>query len=260
MESRLLPLTARPSARRRAAPASPPQRADHAGTLPGQTGPAGAPLAALRGVGVRLGATPVLRAVDLEVGAGQAVGLVGANGSGKTTLLRVLATLLPPTSGSGTVLGASLDSRARFAVRTAIALLGHAPALYPKLTLDENLALVARLLGERPGRATQALEVAGLAGARRRRAAHCSQGMLRRAELARALLTKPRLLLLDEAHAGLDPAASGLVELLVGEVRGRGGAAVLVSHEPRRLRPLVERTVELADGRLQPAEEAGHAR
>jgi len=222
-------------------------------------GPVGPPLAALRGVGVRLGATPVLRAVDLEVGAGQAVGLVGANGSGKTTLLRVLATLLPSTSGGGTVLGAPLDAPARLAVRPAIALLGHAPALYPQLTLDENLALVARLLGERPGRAAQALEVVGLAGARQRRAAHCSQGMLRRAELARALLTRPRLLLLDEAHAGLDPSASGLVALLVDDVRGRGGAAVLVSHQPRRLRPLVDRIVELADGRLRPVEEAGDA-
>jgi heme exporter protein A len=143
-----VPLTARPSARRRPAPGSPPAVAERAGALPGQAGPpagqagwAGAPLAALRGVGVRLGATPVLRAVDLEVGAGQAVGLVGANGSGKTTLLRVLATLLPPTSGDGTVLGAPLDAPARLVVRPAIALLGHVPALYPQLTLEENLML-----------------------------------------------------------------------------------------------------------------------
>ncbi len=254
-----MPLTARPSARRRPASGSPPPLAERAGAPPGRAGSVGVPLAALRGVGVRLGATPVLRAVDLEVDAGQAVGLVGANGSGKTTLLRVLATLLPPTSGSGTVLGAPLDAPARLAVRPAIALLGHAPALYPQLTLDENLGLVARLLGQRPGRVAQALEVVGLAGARHRRAADCSQGMLRRAELARALLARPRLLLLDEAHAGLDPAASALVGLLVDDVQGRGGAAVLVSHEPRRLRPLVDRTVELADGRLQPVEEAADA-
>jgi len=255
-----VPLTARMSAPWRVAPGSSPRPAEHAAALPGRVGLAGVPLAALGGVGVRLGATAVLRAVDLEVHAGDAVGLIGANGSGKTTLLRVLATLLPPTSGTGTVLGAPLDARARVAVRPAIALLGHAPALYPQLTLEENLGLVARLLGQRQGRATQALETVGLAGARHRRAAHCSAGMLRRAELARALLAMPRLLLLDEAHAGLDPAASALVELLVAEVRGRGGAAVLVSHEPWRLHPLVDRTVELADGRLRPAEDVGHAR
>jgi heme exporter protein A len=250
-----VPLTAR----WRAASEPSSRRAEHTVALPDQADPAGVPLAALAGVGVRLGATPVLRAVDLEVRAGEAVGLVGANGSGKTTLLRVLATLLPPTTGSGTVLGASLHLRARLAVRPAITLLGHAPALFPQLTVDENLGMVARLLGERPGRVAEALEAVGLAGARHRPAAHCSAGMLRRAELARALLARPRLLLLDEAHAGLDPAASGLVELLVADVRGRGGAAVLVSHEPWRLRPLVDRVVELADGRLRPVEE-GHAR
>jgi heme exporter protein A len=244
-----VPLTARPPARRSSAPGS-PQPVER---IPG-------PVVSLAGVGVTLGATPVLRDLDLEVHAGQAVGLVGANGSGKTTLLRVLATLLSPTSGGGSVLGARLEGRARFAVRPAIALVGHASSLYPQLSLAENLELVARLLGQPPGQAIVALEAVGLAGARHRRAGHCSQGMLRRAELARALLSRPRLLLLDEAHAGLDPAASGLVELLVAEVRDRRGAAVVVSHEPGRLGRLVDRTLELAGGRLQPAAEVADGR
>jgi heme exporter protein A len=244
-----MPLTARPPARRSSAPASPEAVERPRGSV-----------VFLAGVGVILGATPVLRNLDLQVHAGQAVGLVGANGSGKTTLLRVLATLLPPTSGGGSVLGARLDSRTRFAVRPAIALVGHTPSLYPQLSLAENLELVARLLGRRSGEAIEVLEAVGLAGARHRRAGHCSQGMLRRAEFARTLLTRPRLLLLDEAHAGLDPAASELVELLVAEVRGRRGAAVVVSHEPRRLGRLVDRTLELADGRLQPAAEMADAR
>jgi heme exporter protein A len=244
-----MPLTARPPARRSSAPASP-----ETVERPPE------PVVSLAGVGVTLGATPVLRNLDLQVHAGQTVGLVGANGSGKTTLLRVLATLLPPTSGGGSVLGARLDTRARFAVRPAIALVGHMPSLYPQLSLAENLELVARLLGQPHGRAIEALEAVGLAGARHRRAGHCSQGMLRRAAFARILLTKPRLLLLDEAHAGLDPAASELVELLAAEVRGRRGAAVVVSHEPRRLGRLVDRTLELAGGRLQPAAEVADAR
>jgi heme exporter protein A len=244
-----VPLTARPPARRSSAPASPQPVERHLG-----------PVVSLAGVGVTLGATPVLRNLDLQVHAGEAVGLVGANGSGKTTLLRVLATLLPPTSGAGSVLGARLGSRARFAVRPAIALVGHVPSLYSQLSLAENLELVARLLGQPPEQAIEALEAVGLAGARHRRAGHCSQGMLRRAEFARTLLSRPQLLLLDEAHAGLDPAASDLVELLVAEVRDRRGAAVIVSHEPRRLGRLVDRTVELAGGWLRPAAEVADAR
>jgi heme exporter protein A len=204
----------------------------------------------LADVDVRLGGTPVLRRLHLRLDAGEIIGLTGANGSGKTTLLRVLATLLPPSGGRGTVLGAELGGAGRRAVRPAIALLGHVPALYPKLTLRENLEMVARLAGAPSPSVAEALESVGLAGARDRRAERCSQGMLRRADFARALITTPRLLLLDEAHAGLDAAASSLVELAVEGVRQRGGGAVVVAHDPVRLRPLTDRTLELAAGRL----------
>ena len=91
----------------------------------------------------------------------------------------------------------------------------------------------------------------GLAAAGRRRAAHCSNGMRRRAEFARMLITKPDLLLLDEAHVGLDPEASALVEHLVAEVVERGGGAVVVSHERDRAARIVQRTVVLSDGRIE---------
>lgn len=211
--------------------------------------PGGEFLVQLRGIGVRLGLTPVLRGVDLEIRTAEAVGLAGPNGSGKTTLLRVLATLLPPSVGTGTVLGADLRTRARRGARPQIALVGHVPALYPEMSLHENLDLVARLAGAPSWRVDEALDRVGLGGARARRAAQCSQGMLRRAEFARVLLTGPRLLLLDEAHAGLDRAAAGLVDVLVTSVRAGGGAAVVVAHEPQRLRHLVDRMLELRDGK-----------
>lgn len=84
----------------------------------------------------------------------------------------------------------------------------------------------------------------------RRRADHSSHGMQRRVEFARTMLTQPDLLLLDEAHAGLDRAAQALVDVAVRDVRARGGGAVLVSHEPDRMLPLVDRTYELLDGTL----------
>ena len=208
------------------------------------------PVIDLRAVGVRLGDTPILRNLDLRVGAGEAIGLIGSNGSGKTTLLRLVATLLAPTEGEGTVLGVSLRSPERFAVRSRIGLIGHTPGLYPQLTLEENLAFVARLSGAPSAEVPEVLDRVGLGLARHRRAAACSHGMQRRGEFARVMLTRPDLLLLDEAHAGLDPQAADLVAYLVKGVRARGGAAVVVSHEHGRIAPLVDRFLQLQAGAI----------
>ena len=208
------------------------------------------PVIDLRAVGVRLGDTPILRNLNLRVGAGEAIGLIGSNGSGKTTLLRLVATLLSPTDGEGTVLGVSLRSPGRFAVRPRIGLIGHTPGLYPQLTLEENLAFVARLSGAPSAEVPEVLDRVGLGLARHRRAAACSHGMQRRGEFARVMLTRPDLLLLDEAHAGLDPQAADLVAYLVKGVRARGGAAVVVSHEHGRIAPLVDRFLQLQAGAI----------
>ena len=196
----------------------------------------------------------MLRGVDLTVAAGEAVGLVGGNGSGKSTLLRVLATLLAPRSGTGQVLGARLGTREVERVRPAIALVGHTPALYPRLTLAENLRFWCRLSGRDVDVAGTALRVVGLERAADRAVARCSHGMLRRAELARVWLASPRLLLLDEAHAGLDRSSAALVDLVVGRVRGAGGCAVVVSHEHERLAGTVDRVLEVGRGALRPVE------
>ena len=97
-----------------------------------------------------------------------------------------------------------------------------------------------------------ALQEVGLARAADRRADQCSQGMVKRADLARALISRPTLLLLDEPHAGLDPAASELVDFLLAEVRERGGAALVVSHDRDRLQEMVDAVFELRDGGLVP--------
>lgn len=209
-------------------------------------------LARLDGVAVTVQRTPVLRGLGLRLGSGEVLGVLGANGSGKTTLLHVLATLIAPSAGGGHVLGAALGGPRCVTVRRRIGLVDHQPALYPQLTLAENLRFVARLTGHDADAADRALTDVGLGGAAQRRADRCSQGMQRRAELARILLTEPRLLLLDEIHAGLDPDAVGLVDEVVRRVRGRGGACVLVSHEPDRLAGLSDRLVRVVDGRALP--------
>jgi heme exporter protein A len=195
---------------------------------------------------------PVLRQVDLVVRPGQVVGVVGPNGSGKSTLLRILATLMKPTVGSARVLGVEVGGDRIVKARRRLALLGHHPGLWGELTLAENLSFVARLSGVGTARVEEILEQVGLGGAMHRRADHSSHGMQRRVEFARALLTEPHLLLLDEAHAGLDSAAQKLVEVTVDEVRSRNGGVVLVSHEPDRMLPLVDATYALTNGTLLP--------
>jgi heme exporter protein A len=203
----------------------------------------------LNDVGLRLGNTIILREAKLTLEPGEKVGLLGPNGSGKTTLLRIIATLLQPTSGSGAVLGADIGTQDVYAIRNRIVMVGHLPGLWPELTLGENTELVARLSGRPPEVAADALAQVGLARASERRADQSSKGMLRRAELARALILEPTLLLLDEAHAGLDAEAIGMVDTIANRVVASGGSVMLVSHEPDRLN--VHRSVQLIDGTLE---------
>ncbi len=233
-----------PSGRKcRALPSVPSVVAGHADSLSGG-------VIHLAAIAVEIQRTPVLRGLDLTLAPGQITGITGANGSGKTTLLQLAATLHRPAAGAGRILGADLHGVVPADVRRSICLIGHEAALYPQLTLRENLRFVAAVFGQPRQVADAALDTVGLGRAADRRAGHCSHGMLRRADLARALMSRPWLLLLDEPHAGLDSAAADLVEFLIDDVRGRGGAALIVSHDRARLVPLVDDIAELADGRL----------
>ncbi len=208
----------------------------------------GQPLVRLVDAGFSASGSVILRGVDLAVEAGDIVGISGPNGAGKTTLLRLLATLLRPTSGSGAVLGVDTGARPQDLVRARrqIALVGHFPALWPELTLRENVNLPAGLRhgpadGD-PLRAVGLAEVAGL------KAAYASLGMQRRVEFARLLAWTPRLLLLDEPHAGLDEAAAPLVDHLVGRVTEGAGAVVMVSHDRNRAESLLTRRLSVIAG------------
>lgn len=193
---------------------------------------------------------PILAGIDLVVEAGETVGIAGPNGAGKTTLLLVLATLAPPSTGRGSVLGAPLGSEEVVAVRPRIGLSGHEPAIYDDLTLGENLRHLARLSGIDPARADHALTQVGLAGAAGRRASACSNGMRRRADLARLLMTTHSLVLLDEAHAGLDEEATIIVDEIRRRTVAARGAVVMVSHDAAALSERVDRVLALEEGRL----------
>jgi heme ABC exporter ATP-binding subunit CcmA len=213
-------------------------------------GPVNGTLVWLQGVGVRFGAAEVLRDVSFDVDRDEIVGITGPNGSGKTTLLRMLATLIRPTNGEGEILGKPIGTAAAAAARRNIGLLGHVPALYPELTLTENLQFAARMLEVDGGRVHRVLKAVGLQGAAERRLDQCSNGMQRRADIARVLLSVPQLLLLDEPHAGLDRHASELVTATAEEVLRHNGAIVMVSHDTQQMIPFVDRMWRLDGGRL----------
>ncbi len=206
----------------------------------------------LRATGIRraFGAVQVLRGVDLSLAAGQAIAIAGPNGAGKTTLLRILAGLMRPTAGDVQVLGEPLR-RGSAAVRRAIGLLSHQSLLYDDLTLHENLAFVARLYGlPRPlDVASAALVDAGLEARAGDLPRQLSRGLLQRAAIARALLHRPRILLLDEPFTALDAAAADRLRASLRTQLSEGLGLVLVTHHLAEVWDLVTHVSVMVNGR-----------
>ena len=216
-----------------------------------------------RGVRKRYGRMQVLRGVDLSVAPGEVVGLEGPNGAGKTTLLRIVATLERTDGGEVLYGGRPMRRWARRALRERIGVLGHDSWLHPELSAMENLVFVARIAGAAPRAArdgaARCLDLVGLRDARHRPVRQYSRGMRQRTALARLLVSRPALWLLDEPTTGLDAAG---VELLCGLVgaAAQGGAGVLVSsHDPAFLRRVCHRIVRLDRGRVAQADDPPRA-
>jgi ABC-2 type transport system ATP-binding protein len=169
------------------------------------------------------GQVQALRGIDLEIGTGM-FGLLGPNGAGKTTLMRILATLIRPTCGTACVLGHDVtDKGAQLAIRSILGYLPQELRLYDNLTATEFLDYVAVLKGlyqgtQRRKRIEALLDVVGLAEAGRRKLKTFSGGMKRRVGIAQALLGEPRLLIVDEPTAGLDPAERVRLRNLLAEL------------------------------------------
>lgn len=190
-----------------------------------------------------IGRFPALAGVDLEVGEGEVVLLQGPNGAGKSTLLRLCAGLMRLESGDGVVLGHDLATE-RPVIRRSVGLLGHDTALYDDLTVEENLRFWARASRVDAAAVHPAMERLGVAERLHDVAVGLlSAGQRRRVALAAVVVRRPRLWLLDEPHAGLDPSGRDLVDWLVGDAAAAGATVLLSSHE-------VDRTLDLATRRL----------
>jgi ABC-2 type transport system ATP-binding protein len=202
----------------------------------------------------RFDTTLAVDALDLRIEPGEIFGLLGPNGAGKTTTIKMLITLLPPTSGTATVAGADIV-REPALVRRRI---GYVPQLVSadgSLTGRENLRVSARLYHvPRPDREDaieEALRFMGLAEVGDRMARTYSGGMVRRLELAQAMLHRPRVLFLDEPTVGLDPIARGAVWERVAELRERDDMTILLTtHYMEEADELCDRVAMMHRGRM----------
>jgi ABC-2 type transport system ATP-binding protein len=183
----------------------------------------------VRGLNKSFGDKHVVRDVSIQVEEGRVTGFLGPNGSGKTTTMRMLCGLLTPDSGEGTCLGLDIRSEAR-KIKRLTGYMTQKFSLYEDLTIAENLQFIARVYGmdERPRRVAEALDKLGLTSRKDQAAGQLSGGWKQRLALAAAVLHEPRLLLLDEPTAGVDPKAR---REFWDEIHGlvAGGMTVMVS-------------------------------
>lgn len=196
----------------------------------------------------RYGRRWALADVSFRVETGEVLMVAGHNGSGKSTLFRVLATAIRPDRGSVTIGG--LDAiRDRDAIRKSVALLSHASYLYESLTARENLDIVARFLGDRAS-IDEHLARVGLAKRADDAVATFSAGMRKRLSIARVLLQKPRVVLLDEPYGQLDPEGFALIDDLVRELKAGAATVLMATHQIEHVAAIADRSITLSEGRL----------
>jgi heme exporter protein A len=202
------------------------------------------------GVEKRFGMRLALRGITLSIAPGEFVALVGANGSGKTTLLRIAALLSRPSGGTIRIAGEGTQSLA--AIRARCGLVSHATLLYDELTAEENLLFFARLYDLPNAHATcvASLDRVGLSPRARDLVRTFSRGMRQRLSLARALLTAPRLLLLDEPATGLDPAGQFWLGKEVARLHVEGCTILMSTHGNNEAQSAVTRAIRLVAGSI----------
>jgi branched-chain amino acid transport system ATP-binding protein len=207
----------------------------------------------VRDLHVRYGPIRALRGVDLDVNAGEAVGLIGPNGAGKTTLLSAIVGAVKPSQGTVTFEGASVVGRAPEAiVRAGIALVPEGRQIFGTLSVAENLMLAAK--SPRDGAKPETDEVLELFPVLRTyyksSAGKLSGGEQQQLAIARALLLGPRLLLLDEPSLGLAPKVVSLVFDVLERLRREGTTLLLVEQVARRTIRFADRTYVLRNGEI----------
>ncbi|MFN2433125.1 MAG: LPS export ABC transporter ATP-binding protein [Gemmatimonadota bacterium] len=200
----------------------------------------------------------VVNGVSVELRQGEIVGLLGPNGAGKTTTFHMILGLVQPNSGRIHLDGSDISRSPMYRrARRGIGYLAQEPSVFRKLTVEENvMAILQTLPGsrrERRVRLEELLDELGLKPLRKHKAFSLSGGERRRLEITRALVTRPRYILLDEPFAGIDPIAVDDIQAIVRDLRTKGIGVLITDHNVRETLSITDRAYIMYEGRIKRA-------
>ena len=209
------------------------------------------PAIVLRDITRRFGHLTALQNIDLAIQEGHTFALFGPNGAGKSTMLRLVATLGKPSSGNILVHNIDVGKNPE-TVRKNIGLISHQTLLYDDLTAPENLTFYGRMYGLQNlnQRIGEVLQAVGLDHRQKDRVRNFSRGMKQRLAIARAILHKPSILLLDEPFTGLDTSAQSMLSNMITDLKTEGHTIFLVTHDLGQGLSLADRFGILCRGKL----------
>jgi len=209
-----------------------------------------------RGLVKSYGSRRVVDGVDFEVFAGEIVGLLGPNGAGKTTTFRIACGMIDADAGQVTLGGQDVTNwpMYRRAKDGGMGYLAQESSVFRKLSVQNNLLSVMELLGmdrrTRKRRCEELLEQFGIAKLRRAKALSLSGGERRRLEIARALVSDPQIILLDEPFTGIDPVTIDNIQAIIRDLRDRGIAILITDHQVRETLEITDRSYVIRAGQV----------
>lgn len=213
-------------------------------------------LLTVRGLVKSYGRRRVVDGVDFEVHPGEIVGLLGPNGAGKTTTFRMACGMIDPDAGNVTLAGQDVTTwpMYRRAKDGGMGYLAQESSVFRKLSVQKNLLGVMELLGMarkvRNRRSQQLLEQFGIWHLRRSRAMSLSGGERRRLEIARALVSEPQIILLDEPFTGIDPVTIDSIQGIIRDLRDRGISILITDHQVRETLEITDRSYVIRGGQV----------
>jgi lipopolysaccharide export system ATP-binding protein len=210
----------------------------------------------VRGLVKSYGRRRVVDGVDFEVHPGEIVGLLGPNGAGKTTTFRMACGMIDPDAGRVTLAGHDVTNwpMYRRAKDGGMGYLAQESSVFRKLSVQKNLLGVMELLGMsrkvRNRRSDQLMEQFGIAHLRKSRAMSLSGGERRRLEIARALVSDPQIILLDEPFTGIDPVTIDSIQGIIRDLRDRGISILITDHQVRETLEITDRSYVIRGGQV----------